>query len=98
MLCLIAQHDTATAKDVFDQMSQPSQNAPTSRYLQYKIALKDQDTALGVLYHVFRTKVMLTPMKPLNASKQSAKLHQRTQPFSTLVRSKRNALATNDKR
>ncbi len=47
ILCSIHRHDSATAREVFNQMSEAARTSPMTRYLMYKIALKDHDEALG---------------------------------------------------
>lgn len=47
MSCALARGDTATAKTTFNQMSETARNEPLTRYLVYKIALRDQDQELA---------------------------------------------------
>ncbi|KAI9651758.1 MAG: hypothetical protein M1831_007602 [Alyxoria varia] len=47
MLSSIASHDTRSAREAFNQLSEVGRETPMSRYLMYKVSLKDQDSELA---------------------------------------------------
>lgn len=46
--CAMAKHDTVKARQTFNQMPQSIRDAPLTRFLLFKVALKDRDTTLGM--------------------------------------------------
>lgn len=47
ILCALARHDYAAARQVYSQMSDLGKNDRVTKYLMYKVALYDNDTELG---------------------------------------------------
>ena len=47
ILCALARHDYAAAREVFSKMSDPSREDRVTRYLMYKVALHANNPDLG---------------------------------------------------
>jgi hypothetical protein len=47
MMCAIARNDFAAAREVFFNMAPDARDAPMSRFLMYKIAIRSDDVGLG---------------------------------------------------
>jgi hypothetical protein len=47
MMCSLARQDTTAAREANFKMSQAQQDSPQTRYLMYKVAMRDGDSKLG---------------------------------------------------
>ena len=49
ILCALARHDYAAAREVYSKMSDLGREDRVTRYLMYKVALHENDSELGII-------------------------------------------------